>query len=146
MILDILNVIALFLTVIGAIFMMAYLVKAIKNKTMHFKQIMLSLLCLLVGLGIGIFVFINSNYVEKNVELYADIHHPVPLSMTLISGAKTNYYYDHRYVEKVDNTGTYFRLKKDLLQGTTNILVIQKYRDNFGVWTINKQNMRIHRN
>jgi hypothetical protein len=147
MILDSLNVIAIVLTIIGLIFFIVYLVKMIKTKTMNDKKIMWPFICLILGIGIGMSVFFNSNLIEKNVELYANSQHPIPLSVTLISGAKTDYYYNHRYVEKVyDNGEIYFKLKKNLLQGSTNILVIQKYIDDFGVWTVNKQNMHIHRN
>ncbi|UQS84682.1 hypothetical protein MOO46_05380 [Apilactobacillus apisilvae] len=144
MLLNIMNVLGMFLILLSIIVLIFTLISFILKKQFYLKKMYVPIIGLILGLIIIFIVSLNSNYVNNHSSLYTNPDNTIPLSINLISGSKVDYVYDKKYIYKFRHEGQdIFRLNPLSIKGSTNLVVTQRYRNNFLVPTVEVDNFKI---
>lgn len=127
----------MFFIILSIVVIAIVLIKFLINKKFIFKTILKPLLILILGLVIITIVSLNHNNVEEHSNIYTSVNNPIPLSINIVSGAKINYNYNKKYLYKFRHDGQdVFRLAPLKIVHSTELKVVQRYRNNFLVPTV----------
>ncbi|WP_237027098.1 hypothetical protein [Lactobacillus sp. S2-2] len=89
-------------------------------------------------------ITVNPVTINQKSVVNTSNNYPRPLNLSLKDKAKINYYYDSRFIDKRKDDMAFSIKSTELQKGeTTNFKVIQKYRNEFFVPVIEKNEIKI---